>query len=113
MKDYLNKFMKRSMNSDERELNALRQVFEETCNSVVENLGEKPFHVRAGLNAAVFDAVMVAYSNQSKTIPPDARERFQRLLEDDEFVGCTKNNTTDDRIVRMRFLKASHHLFKQ
>ena len=113
MKDYLNKFMRRNMDPEERELVALRRVFEGTCDSVVENLGEKPFHVRSGLNAAVFDAVMVAFSNRLSAIPPNAKERFQRLLEDDEFESCTKSNTTDNKVVARRFSEASRQLFDQ
>ena len=111
MKDYLNKFMHRNMNLGKKELAALRQVFDKTCDSVVESLGEKPFHVRTGLNAAVFDSVMVAYSNCLSEIPSDVRERFQRMLDDEEFANCTKNNTTNDKIVKQRISKALHHLF--
>ena len=113
MKDYLSKFMHRNRDPGKKELAAFQQVFDETCGSVVESLGERPFHVRAGLNAAVFDSVMVAYSNRLPTIPPDAKERFQRLLEDEDFDSCTKNNTTSDNIVKQRFSKALHHLFGQ
>ena len=113
MKDYLNKFMHRNMNLGKKELAALREVFDKTCDSVVESLGEKPFHVRTGLNAAVFDSVMVAYSNCLSAIPSDAKERFQRMLDDEEFANCTKNNTTNDKIVKQRISKALHHLFGQ
>ena len=113
MKDYLSKFMRRNRDSDEEKLFALRRVFEETCNSVIDSLGEKPFHVRSGLNAAVFDAVMVAYSNWSSAVPRNIKERFEQLLEDEEFDSCTKNNTTDNRVVERRFTRASHHLFGQ
>ena len=111
MKDYLNGFMRQNMDLSDEELVALRGVFEETCDSVVESLGQKPFHVRTGLNAAVFDAVMVAYSNGLSTIPPNAKERYLRLLGDDEFNNCTKSNTTDEEIVMRRFSEASRQLF--
>ncbi len=113
MKDYLSKFMHRNRDLGKKELAAFQQVFDETCDSVVESLGERPFHVRTGLNAAVFDSVMVAYSNRLPTIPLDVKERFQRLLEDEDFDNCTKNNTTNDNIVKQRFSKALHHLFGQ
>lgn len=113
MKDYLNRFMRRNMDPGEKDLRELRRVFEETCDSVVNSLGEKPFHVRTGLNAAVFDAVMVAFSNRISSVPSDVKERFKKLLEDDEFESCTKSNTTNDRVVAQRFLEASRQLFGQ
>ena len=111
MKEHLNKFMRRNVNPTQEELLALRRVFEDTCSSVVSNLGEKPFHVRTGLNAAVFDSVMVSFSNHLRMIPHNIKERFKRLVDDEDFENCTKSNTTNDQVIARRFSAAASQLF--
>jgi hypothetical protein len=75
MKDFLSKFMKKNRDASPEILDASRQLFQQTCEKIVENLGPKPFHIRAGLNAAAFDAVMVAFSNHLRSIPADIQDR--------------------------------------
>ena len=112
MKDYLNKFMKRNMDPDEHEVDKLGDIFERTCSTVVVNLGERPFHVRSGLNAAVFDSVMVAFSNNLERVPHDINDRYEKLKIDENFVENTKNSTTDVRVIERRFGNAERQLFK-
>ena len=111
MKLFLNNYMKQNQNIESEELKKLEHVFEATCNMVIAQLGENPFHVRAGLNVAVFDAVMVAFSNNLGSIPDDVQARYNELVHDEQFVQCTSSNTTDDGIVRRRFRLASERLF--
>ena len=77
----------------------------------MDSLGEKPFHIRSGLNAAVSDAVMVAFSENLDQIPADIGERYKRLLGDEGFKGSTSKGTTDVNVVRKRFSKAKQVLF--
>ena len=112
MKDYLNKYMKRNMDPDESELASLRDIFEKTCNSVVSNLGERPFHVRKGLNVAVFDSVMVAFSDNLERVPCDIAGRYKKLIADEKFVDNTKNSTTDVGAIEQRFREATCQLFR-
>ena len=112
MKDYLNKYMKRNMDPDESELASLRDIFEKTCNSVVSNLGERPFHVRKGLNVAVFDSVMVAFSDNLERVPCDIVGRYKKLIADEKFVDNTKNSTTDVGAIEQRFREATCQLFR-
>ena len=111
VKEHLNKFMGRNTNPTQKELLVFQRVFEDTCGSVVANLGEKPFHVRTGLNAAVYDAVMVAFSNQLPAIPCDVKEKFIKLIDDEDFQNCTRSNTTNNQVVAQRFSAAENQLF--
>ena len=111
MKMYLSSYMNQNRNLRHAELTRLEQVFEETCTSVLDKLGHRPFHVRKGLNAAVLDAVMVAFSKNLPTIPNDIKIRFKNLVQDEEFDRCTRNNTTDYHVVEQRFRVASSRLF--
>jgi hypothetical protein len=104
--------MKKNKNAPNDVLQASRQLFETTCNRVLSSLGDKPFHIRTGLNTAVFDSVMVAFSNYSGAIPEDILERFERLIKDAEFDRDTKQATTDVDTVKNRFRRAETILFR-
>lgn len=111
MKDWLSKFMKKNRNASKDVLGAVRNVFEKTCDKIIETLGDKPFHIRAGLNAAVFDAVMTAFSKHLDAIPADIAERYNRLIKDEEFIRSTSAATTDVDTVKERQKKAESMLF--
>ncbi len=111
MKDFLSQFMRRNRDASEERLESARNVFERTCAAVIAALGDKPFHVRAGLNAAVFDAVMTAFSRHLEAISTDIKERYARLNEDRDFKANTQRATTDDDSVRQRIAQADTVLF--
>lgn len=111
MKDFLSKFMKKNRDASKEALEASREIFERTCDAVVTSLGKKPFHVRAGLNAAVFDAVMTAFSNHLDAIPADVQDRYARLIADEDFNKNTRNSTTDVDTVKERLRQAKTVLF--
>lgn len=111
MKVFLNNFMKMNINPKPSELLRYRRIFEATCQAVVDRLGVRPFHIRTGLNAAVFDAVMVAFSHGLLTIPEDIETRFERLIHDEAFQENTMSRTTDESVVARRFSAATTHLF--
>ncbi len=111
MKDFLSKFMKKNRDASAEVLGASRRLFERTCDNVVTSLGEKPFHVRAGLNAAVFDAVTTAFSNHLDEVPDDIQDRYARLKVDKTFEDNTRNGTTDVYTVKQRLKQAETMLF--
>lgn len=111
MKDFLSKFMRKNRDAPQGVLMASRDIFERTCDAVIESLGEKPFHVRAGLNAAIFDAVMTAFSKHLDEIPIDIRDRYMRLTKDKDFDTNTRTSTTDVDTVRQRLSQAETLLF--
>ena len=79
--------------------------------AVVSELGERPFHVRAGLNAAVFDAVMTAFSNNLDSIPKDVKNRYESLVRDERFERNTRSSTTNIDVVQGRLRQAARQLF--
>ena len=111
MKEFLSKFMRQNKDATDTTLKNSRDVFMRTCRSVVEKLGEKPFHVRSGLNPAVLDAVMVAFSMHLDRIPDDISIRYKDLIESGDFDQDTKRRTTDVERVHARFWQASQRLF--
>jgi len=111
LKDFLNKFMRHNRNPGDEALKRLRSTFENTCSGVAAALGTKPFHIKAGLNSAVFDSVMVAFSSHLDNVPPDIAERYKTLVNNPDYLKLVKSGTTDDETVRRRFGLAERSLF--
>ncbi len=86
------------------------RVFIETIEQVLESLGGRPFHIRRGINVAVFDSVMVAFA-QSKKTPADIQERYTTLKDHERFTAITTAGTTDVQVVQERLELANKVLF--
>ncbi len=95
-------------------------LFNQTANLVLEYLGSKPFHIKRGLNAAVFDSVFTAFAHyfygknkkSSAAHIKKVRANFKTLLKDKEYLGYVSAATTDQDIVPKRLKKAAQILFK-
>jgi len=64
MKDFLNTFMKKNRNLKIHKKDYLKSLFDRSISTVYDAIGIKAFRPRRGLNAAVFDAVMVGISRR-------------------------------------------------
>ncbi len=114
MKDFLSRFMRRNRNADEQFIFKHKETFVKTCENIINKLGEKPFHVRAGLNSAVYDAVIIAFSKHLDSIPEDILIRYkQQLIENGEFKKMTSGATTDELVIQKRLQLAEQILFKK
>ena len=113
MKEYLSKFMKHHQNASEETISTMEKKFKKTCSDVINSLGEKPFHIRSGMNSAVFDSVMNAFSNYSGESITDLQSRYSKLIENDEYKNCIHVSTTDEKIVSTRLRLASEILFSK
>jgi uncharacterized protein with ParB-like and HNH nuclease domain len=110
MKKFITDFMFRNKRSTDNE--KYKNNFIRTVQAVHDKLGKKPFHIYRGINAAVFDSVMVAFSRAS-VYPADIRGRYNRLLERDDFKTKVSSATTDEDTVRERIRIAQEVLFGQ
>jgi hypothetical protein len=111
LKDFLSKYMSRNRNPPSEYLEKLREIFEKTCDTIISTLGNKPFHLRAGLNSAVYDSVMVAFARNLSHVPSDVKERYTTLRHDQNFLKYTSDHTTDLETVRERFRLSGSVLF--
>jgi uncharacterized protein DUF262 len=111
MKDFLSNFMKIHQHAKPILLVEYENLFTATADKVVESLGPKPFHVRAGLNAAVFDSVFVAFANNLTNIPPDIKQRYAALNANDEYELGVRSHTTDKEAIVDRLTFAQSILF--
>lgn len=111
MKDYLSRFMQENREAPEAALASSGRVFRETCAQVVAALGRKPFHGKSGLNVAVMDAALVAFSENLGRVPEDVAARYRRLRQDGEFIRDTEQGTTEPAAVQRRLAQAKTILF--
>ncbi len=111
MKEYLNKFMASSRSFSPEKLSDYKIVFEETVSTVLECLGEKPFHIKAGLNIAVFDSVFTAFAKHRTRVPLDIAKRYKSLVKDSTFDDYATYRTSDTEVVTKRRQLAGKRLF--
>ena len=111
MKDYLSRFMRRNQSPSEQAIREFRRLFVDTSAAVANRLGDKPFHIRSGLNSAVFDCVMVSFANNLQSMPDDLGRRYRRLVRKEGFLKNVNSGTTDDEVVHARFESAEKELF--
>lgn len=109
MKDFLNEFMCEQRGAVHSRIGIHRNTFQDTMAAIRHHLGDKPFHLRAGINAAAFDSVSVAFGRNLNHIPADIGARYTRLKNDGDFLFSS--GTTDNRNVRARLRLAEATLF--
>ena len=107
MKGFLNKYME-SRRSDKSSYDKLIANFRSSTNYILNNLGEKPFHLRGRLNYGALDSIMALVL--SDVAPDDIADRFEELKIDDEYMYAITFNTSDEAVVEMRLAKALEYL---
>jgi uncharacterized protein with ParB-like and HNH nuclease domain len=120
MKKFLNDFMKVNKRPSVDQVNNFSREFNETSDAIIAYLGEQPFHIHRGLNAAVYDSVFTAFARHlddlKSTTITDARvkkmkSRFAQLVSDDTYMQWVVSATTDDDVVPKRIDRAEQTLF--
>jgi len=115
MKQFLNEFMKNNKNPDEKTLTEFEALFKRTADAVLNHLGPKPFHIRAGLNAAVFDATFTVFAKHLTRIDRGGnlalRSKSNSLIKNEMFLKYVSSATTDDDVIPKRIALAKRVLF--
>jgi hypothetical protein len=111
MKNFLSNFMKENKDGQVRDLTSFQTLFSDTIEAILTHLGERPFHIRSGMNVAVFDSVSVAFARHIGNIPGNIRERYNALVKDNSFLALVSSGTTDEGVVAGRLKKATEKLF--
>lgn len=112
MKDFMSKFMKKNQNAPQDKIAEYKGIFTPVVEAVHNHLGEKPFHVWAGLNSSVYDSVFCAFASRIGNIPIDILERYGRLKGIPVFRDLVSGSTTDVDVVKRRMELASKTLFE-
>ena len=107
MRNFLNIYMKKNQNKSSK-VSSTEDLFIQAVDLIHEVIGKKAFRIRKGLNAAVFDAVMVGLATRisnNRSIQKDAlKQAYDNLLKDQEFLKfvdtarTTENNAVQGRI---------------
>lgn len=111
MKDFLSRSMRWKRNISGDEAKELSRVFRETCATLIDRLGPRPFHIQRGMNPAVFDSVFTVVAQNLESIPADLKQRFDRLLQSIDFKAKASFRTTDKDAVARRLELARETLF--
>lgn len=121
MVDFLSGFMKKEVENEKKlrtkvdeynlKLNEYKKIFTETAKLTVEKLGEKPFKLKKGLNAAIFDSVFTVIAKNKNRIPKNIQKRYKRLLKNKMFVKLVSDTTTSTETVKDRLKIAQKVLF--
>ena len=110
MKEFLNQAMKRHDSGDTEKVKNYFRVFEKVAEKIVDDLGERPFHLRGPLNVSALDSVMaVVIENSEKLNNVDLSKPWASLVEDEEFQEHTSINTTDTKTVQERIAVVKKH----
>lgn len=112
MEEFLNKFAKKYSRASETFLENAEQLFKNTINTVISNIGEKSFRPERALNAAVFDSVMVGISKKlgqkSSPISPPIALAYEKLIKEEHYLKLISRATSDENNVKDRLQKATH-----
>jgi uncharacterized protein with ParB-like and HNH nuclease domain len=113
MKDFISDFMARNKDASQSKLDEFKRVFVSTVENVRTTLGRRPFHIKKGLNAAVFDSIMVAFGANKLKVPENIKDRYKELLNNEAYQSYISTATTDVDTVKGRIALASQKLFRK
>lgn len=103
MREFLNKSMKKNESGATSKAKNFFEIFPVVTKAIVDNLGEKPFHLRGRLNISALDSVMcVLIENSKKISSVDLKSNYDALVNDPAFQKSTSINTTDAKTVQER-----------
>jgi hypothetical protein len=110
MEEFLNTFASKQKTASEEFLGQCEKVFKDTIGVVVAAFNGKPFRLVKGINAAIFDSVMVGLSTRLAIGPitdiHGCQKAYNELLIDTEYRKAVTDGTSDESAVEMRLRKA-------
>jgi hypothetical protein len=111
MKEFLNKTMSHYKKAEAIEVRNFIASFPAICKTIVEQLGQKPFHIKSGrINVSALDGVMGILCTVPRRIPDDLATRYQALKDDPEFANTLSFSTSDSTVVERRIQAVRRHL---
>lgn len=106
MKEFLNTYMGKNRHLKLHSSEQVQQAFTDTIETVKRCLGNQAFRLGRAINAAVFDAVMVAVARRLREGPihdcDSVRSKYESLLRNEQFLSVTERATADEESVSRR-----------
>lgn len=107
MKKFLTDFMTDNRNPTVKDLNDIRNLFDEVFHLIFNSLGRKAFRPQGPLNAAVFDSLSanLAYKIKAGLKPTneELKKVYSSLLADEDFHETYTRATSDESVLEQRF----------
>jgi len=111
MKEFLNLAMKVNQDGSNKRVLKFKSDFKSACKVIVEELGEKPFHIRTRLSSSALDSVIGNVIKHKSKLKKDFKSNYLKLIKTKKFTDLTTIGTTDPTTVRNRFKLVTEYLF--
>lgn len=102
MKDFLSRFMYENRDPSDAFLYREKARFHDTCQTLVDRMGDGPLTHRGLVNPSAFDAIFTSTARRLDALPHDLGDRVRRLRSNPAFAECTSKATTDPASIRRR-----------
>lgn len=106
MKDFITNFMIDKKDLKELDKEKFQKIFIDCVKLVVDEIPEKPFRLKAGINVAIFDSVMVAIAFIGQENIKNFKEKYNSLLNNKSYLKNVSEHTTDEELVKNRIMTA-------
>lgn len=102
MKDWITGFMDDNKNLDEKKQREISELFEKVMMSILKQIGERAFKLKAGINIAIFDSITVALARIGADKVKDLYKKYGALIESPAYQDAISKSTTDKERVESR-----------
>jgi uncharacterized protein with ParB-like and HNH nuclease domain len=106
LNSYLSKLKKMTSEAKEVEVDKTKAKLTKVFKYALEQLGEKPFHLRGRLNYAAMDSTLVAAAIAFDRDVKNLKERYAVLVTDANYQDWITSDTSDEKILTGRIAKA-------
>lgn len=106
MKRYLNRFIndhQARTGAVASDVENLALAFDLSCDMIVRELGDKPFHLRGRLNLGMLDCFIGTVIRYHDTLYGKLAGVYNYAIHSEEFLQSVTYNTSDSAVVKMRF----------
>jgi hypothetical protein len=109
MLGWLNRIMSEERSFDSLRAKRFRKRFPEVVTLVNESI-DKPFRPKRVINAAVLEGVMITLLEHPELGPDVLTDRYDELLDNDDFLATIRGATTDTLMLKDRLIAAENVL---
>ena len=106
LNSYLTKLKKLGSGSRDAEVGKTKAKLTKVFQYALEQLGERPFHLRGRLNYAAMDSTLVAASIALEKGLNDLKERYDVLVADPDYQDWIASDTSDEKVLIARISRA-------
>jgi hypothetical protein len=111
MKDFLNRYMATNRHLKKQSKKDLVRIFIDTSQTILKGIGTRAFRPQRAVNAAVVDSLMTGVARRilakgAIRSTAQLKARFDRLMNDKEYLAAVETGTAQEANVNKRVQKA-------